>query len=453
MKIMSVVLLFLLGATGCAKKTPLPNIVLVTLDTTRADHLGCYGYFRETSPVLDAFANECLLFERCVVPMAVTLPSHMSILTATYPPEHGVMANVSPDGRYYEPNRNLRTFATACRDAGYATAAFISSNVLTRGAGLEVGFDRFDIPPKALRRAGPTTDEAILWLDENERADDGRPFFLWVHYFDPHQPLDAPAPYDTLFQTDDRLNAHIDERAWPRTAKKETRFSITDLPTALNAYDGEIRYMDENLGRLLRRIEAAPRWESTLVLVIGDHGEGLLQHGEFAHGGTWNEQVRAPMLIRAPRETPRRVAATVSAVDAIPTLLGFAPRGVFDAFLAQATGRDALAGDFDVRPVFSQDSGSKKQKLEFRYALSTDQWKYIAYPFREEGARDLLFHLSTDPFELNDRAAQDHAVAAGLRDTLESRIARFAEAGGAAVGAAVDSVVMEQLKALGYVDD
>ena len=192
-----------LALAGCREGIDVsghPNIVLITLDTTRADHLGAYGYFRDTSPRIDAFAEQSIVFEHAIAPMATTLPTHVSILTATHPLEHGVLANVMHGGRRFVPAAGLRSFATVCREQGYRTAAFVSAAPLKRDSGIQLGFEVFDEPDEseAERSGGQTSDAALRWLAGLEAG----PFLLWVHYYDAHWPFAAPAPFGGRYRTD-----------------------------------------------------------------------------------------------------------------------------------------------------------------------------------------------------------------------------------------------------------
>ncbi len=432
-----------------------PNIVLVTLDTTRADHLGLYGYFRDTSPRIDAFAAQALVFERAVVPMATTLPTHVSILTATYPLEHGVMANLEHDGRRFVSSPDIRSFAEASRAAGYRTAAFVSAAPLKRGSGVEHGFEVFDEPSGAAthRRGDATTGAALRWL-KGQRDD---PFFLWVHYYDAHWPFMAPENFTRLFQTDAALESWLGERRFsagtvrPGVGPEETR-------ATLNAYDAELRFQDIHVGRLLDALAARRDWSRTAVILVGDHGEGLSQHGHAAHGGTWDEQLHAPLLMRLPGEAPRRIVEPVSVVDALPTLLGRLGTPGFAPFLAQASGRDVLLETDASGAVFSQDVGRKRGTPGYRYALSTPRWKYFRH---ENGAppREELYDLRADPFELADVSAEHEDVVTALRVELAARLemqrARATQLRGseALETRPADPAIQQQLRALGYLED
>ncbi|RPJ45243.1 MAG: hypothetical protein EHM19_05620, partial [Candidatus Latescibacterota bacterium] len=410
---------------GRAATAALPNIVLVTLDTTRLDHLGCYGYFRETSPAIDRFAAECVQFDGCLVPISTTLPSHVSLFTATYPAEHGVRGNIAGQGMRFPWDRS-RSFTRFLAEAGYRTAAFVSAAPLKRGTGIEEGFDAFDEPAEAERPAGPTTDAALAWLDTIASG----PYFLWVHYYDPHYPFQAPAPYAGTFVSDSALDAYIRERLIPDRAPRLFVARQDDSREATNGYDAEVLYMDSEFGRLIDRVRARPDYEETYVLVVGDHGEGLGQHGEGGHGGIWDEQLRVPMLLRAPGEEPRRESRALSLVDALPTLLGRIGNETLSAFAVARSGRDALDPSFREEPVYGEETVVLAGGEPRRYTLTSREWKYLRREGRGPKAGDQLFDLAADPFELLD-VAPAHAdevndLRARLRETIRIQRSRAA---------------------------
>jgi len=446
----------LLSLCHCGERLSQPNIVLITLDTTRADHLGCYGYFRETSPSIDSFAAESVLFERCIVSVAMTLPTHVSILTSTFPLEHGIGSNVSLGGRTVHFTDRFRSFAQVCRDAGYRTGAFVSATPVKKETGIGAGFEVFDQPEGARRRADETTDAALRWLAE--MGDE--PFFLWVHYFDPHRPLDPPPPFDTLFTTDAPLEAFIEERRIADFSERPLRGGkVDDTRESINAYDAEIRFMDEQFGRLIRGLDGIDGRTKTAVLVIGDHGEGLGQHGESAHGGTWEEQLRVPMMIRAPGLEPSRVARLHAAADAFPTLLGLVEAPLLRSFLVGASGRDVLADDFVESSVLSQDTAEKREMPEYRVSLTSGRWKYIHYMSREAEAEDKLFDLAADPFELTDVRAAYPEKGEEMLQRIYERIDEFQRRGEILRQGMeeptlmLDSTLADELRALGYLSE
>ena len=447
------------GLVGCDSKVSLPNaslpnIVLITLDTTRADHLGCYGYFRDTSPAIDALAQESIVFERCIVPMATTLPTHVSILTATYPSEHGVSSNLQFGGVRFVETSKLRSFASVCREAGYETAAFVSAAPLKNVTGIETGFDFFDQPVGAERRAAATNQAIFQWLNES----DHQPFFLWVHYFDPHWPCEAPPPFDSMYKTDDNLEAYLTERQVPDQAPRPVANVVDDARQLTNAYDGEIRYMDDQLDKLMQRLRARSDYGNTVLLIVGDHGEGLCQHGRAAHGETWHEQIRVPFMIRVPGAPPRRVLNVVSAVDTIPTLLGLIQNPSLDLFLSHASGRDVLKASFQATPVFSQDTGYRIKLPDYKYCLTTDQWKYFMIRVGPNSIKEQLYDLSADPFELHDVARIQEQTIRKFRSALfvqldhQQKRTKALRAGTPAASGPVDPEIIQQLKSLGYAE-
>ena len=426
------------------------DVVLITLDTLRADHLGCYGYFRDTSPNMDVFARECIFFERCIVPVSTTLPSHTSILTGVYPLEHGTLANIKHDGRRFEPSPKLQSYAQIARDAGYRTAAFVSGAPLKRNTGISNGFDTFDQPDGAERRAADTNAAVLRWLDDPNQA----PMLLWVHYFDPHGPYEPPAPFDTMYRTDEKLEAYLAARRFADQSHRPEGKPVL-ARESINAYDGEVRYLDGQVEVLLARLRARPAWSRTVIILVGDHGEGLCQHDDAGHGYVWDEQLHAPLMIRIPGQAPRRFAAPMSSVDILPTVLGQVPGLPRGRFLEQVSGLDVLQAGFTPGPVFSQNSGRQRSDhTRPTYTLTGLEWKYLY----EDGGVEQLFQLSADPFELQDVRGNQPEIAARMREQLLASIATqrqrglVLQAGRSEKSQPVDAKTLEQLRSLGYVD-
>jgi arylsulfatase A-like enzyme len=452
LRILVVPFLVACGGEGTSLR-PMPNILLVTLDTTRADHLGAYGYFRDTSPTLDALARQSILFERAIAPTATTLPTHVSILTASYPLEHGVLANLTHGGQRFVPSSKLESFAWIATEAGYQTAAFVSAAPLKSDSGIANGFDFFDQPDRRHRRGRRTTDAALKWL----RALKERPFFLWVHYYDAHYPFKAPAPHGTRFRTDRALEQFIAERRIHDRALRPIIGKFDDARQSINAYDGEIRYQDDQLERLFGTLRSFDEWQKTAVVLIGDHGEGLCQHGEAGHGGTWNEQLQVPMMIRIPGQAPRRVSEVASVVDALPTLVALLGDPALEFSNENVSGRALLASGFQPQPVLSQDTG-RPRDVPYRYSLTSERWKYFRVEHKDGTWTEELYDLSRDPHELRDVAQLQAEVLQDLRAALQSRLAeqraRGAELrrGQGSEPRELDPAVLEELKALGYVE-
>ncbi len=267
------------------------NVLLITLDTTRADHLGCYGYRPAKTPNIDGLAREGFRFNRVYCPAPLTLPSHVSIMSGLYPVTHGVRNNG------HDLPSGIRTLAGILKAKGYATAAFVSSFSVDSRFGIDRGFDvyddtfRADSPFKtqnAERRAEETFAKFSRWLENNGK----NRFFGWVHYFDPHLPYDPPSPYKEAFEKD--------------------------------PYDGEIAYMDHYVGAILDRLREMGILERTLVVVAGDHGEGLGDKVELGHGiFLYEETLRVPLILHNPSVFRRAqvIESEVRLIDVAPTIL------------------------------------------------------------------------------------------------------------------------------------
>lgn len=444
---------------GCGESTPKlerPNIVLITIDTLRADHLGCYGYFRDTSPNIDAFAKESLVFDSAYAAMATTLPSHASMLTARYPLEHGITANLMHGGKPFGWASGMVSFAQVAREAGYATAGFVSAAPLKAPSGIAAGFEMWSEPEGAAveRKAGDTLSKALPWLEQQA----SQPFFMWVHFYDPHWPHRAPPPYDKMFRERDvdSKEAWIAERELPDVAVRSNARKSTQTRPALDNYCGEVRYSDEQFGVLIEALRRKGVFENSIVVLTADHGEGLNQHEWTAHGLVWDEQLRVPLVMRFPKAAgvaPGRAGQLVSLIDMMPTVLGRVQS--FETpkwrdFFKLATGVDALDSDFEERPVFAQRTGRElAEDPGEMYAITTSRWKFIHEP--EVG--DKLFDRSVDPHELRDLAAKDVQQSAAQRRQMQLMMdlqkRRGAELGPAQAGE-MDPELLRQMQALGY---
>ncbi|MFQ5720489.1 MAG: sulfatase-like hydrolase/transferase [Acidobacteriota bacterium] len=283
------------GAANDATHDDAFSVLLVTLDTTRADRLGAYGGSSSVSPAFDALARRGIIYRQATTTSPLTLPAHATLLTGEIPPIHGLRVN--GQGRLAA---GLPTLATRFHASGLATAAFISSEVLDRRHGLDRGFDVYDTPRDASgeRRAGETVGRALAWLD----SIGDRPAFLWVHLYDAHAPYRPPEPYAGLFQR--------------------------------RPYDGELAYADAQMGRLLHRWTARGRagraggskaGAHSVICVVGDHGEGLSAHGEREHGLLlYQSTLRVPLVMIAPGLLPGSIDTPVSIADVSATLLSLA---------------------------------------------------------------------------------------------------------------------------------
>ena len=394
------------------------NVLLITLDTTRADRLGSYGYAGARTPRLDALAGEGIRFARTYAPAPLTLPAHATILSGLYPAAHGIRNN----GRELDPK--VRTLAEILKGHGFATAAFVSSFSVDSRFGLGRGFDVYEdtfqtaSPLKGAnseRRAEETFARFSRWFD----GASGSRFFAWVHYYDPHLPYDPPSPFKEEFGG--------------------------------RPYDGEIAYMDRFVGAVLDRLEEKGVAGRTLVVVAGDHGEGLGDKVETGHGiFIYEETVRVPFIVRNPGAFPRPrvVGSAVRLVDVAPTVL---------ATLGLAGEANAMQGR-DLTPwMRGKEDGDLDALVETFYprenfgwselvGLVSGPWKFIQAP------RPELYDLGRDPGELRDLAAASADEAAAMARKLEQELVRLSSPGGAGGPAADSAEVRERLRSLGYVN-
>ena len=393
------------------------NVLLVTLDTTRADRLGCYGYSRGKTPNLDALAAAGVLFQNVYAQVPLTLPSHCSIMTGTTPLSHGVHNN----GSYVlAPGRT--TLAEMLKARGYLTAAFVASFSIDSRFGLDQGFDLYDdnflpgLPMKPVnseRRADAVAALFTAWLDGLA----GEPFFAWVHFFDPHLPYRPPAPYDAEFSS--------------------------------NPYDGEIAFMDEAVGTVIGKLRQKNLRERTLVVLAGDHGEAFgekveMGHGVFLYDGT----LKVPLILYAPGRLPegRVVPSRVRLTDIVPTVLDMVKTPVPDDVEGQSLiplidrgkGRDR---DAYIETFYPRENYGWSELI----GLVSGEWKYIRAP------RPELYNLVTDPAENRNGAAVEKNLASDMARRLEAFVLK-----GAGVETAANRTLtaeeQERLRSLGYVN-
>jgi choline-sulfatase len=391
------------------------NLVLVTIDTLRPDRLGCYGYSKIETPNLDRLAREGTLFENAVSQVPLTPPSHASIFTATYPPVHKVR---DTGGFVLEPE-NL-TLAEVLQQQGWDTAAFVGSAVLKKSFGFAQGFSVYDdqMPspdPGGMaseypeRRAAQVVDRAIGWLGPQS----GKPFFLWVHVFDPHAPYDPPSPFREKYSG--RL------------------------------YDGEVAYTDQQLGRLFDTI-AKKSPDDTLIAVLSDHGESLSEHGEFTHGVFLYDSTLRILFMMSGPGVPKnlRVKQQARTIDLAPTVLGLLGRKVPQQMQGSSLAPAFAAKDLPAVYSYAETLFPKLNMgwSELR-ALRTSRWKYISAPKPE------LYDLLADPAETSNVIANHSAE---VQD-FEAKLATVVSSSGAREKVRtemVDRRTSEQLKSLGY---
>ena len=408
----------LLGLTGCdsgsaAKGT---NLLLITLDTTRADRLGAYGYQGGSTPILDSLALSGVTFEEAYTPAPMTLPAHATMLTGLLPPEHGARVN-----GVHKLSEEVPTLGELLGEEGYRSGAFVAAFVLDARFGLARGFDHYDDDLSAAysqdtpgglstyRPGEQVVDSALTWLKHGEE-----PFFAWVHLYDAHYPW----------------HPHGD--------------GVEDASEASGTYDGEVTYMDAQVGRLLQHLEDEGLSENTLVVAVADHGEGLRDHHEIEHAYLLNEEVlHIPWFMRGPGiQAGHRVQALVSLEDLQPTVLellgvdGFGANG--RSLVAALSGESIPSGESYAETQLPWTS----YRWAPQYSLTTEEWKYVRTPQTE------LYSRERDRGELANLAGTKLDVVAKLdarlREIESAFIVHESEE------AKLSDEENEQLAALGY---
>lgn len=393
-----------------ARKQPAPaslSVVLITLDTLRADALGCYGGAVAT-PSIDRLAREGMVFEQATATVPLTLPSHGSIMTGLLPVRHGVRDN---GGFFLEPS--FTTLAERFQSAGYATGAFVGAWVLERRFGLAQGFDSYSdgsVDKEFQRRGDAVVADALAWLGQVP-AD--RRFLAWVHLFDPHTPYDAPDPFRSRY--------------------------------ASQPYHAEVAYVDSLVGRLLEELDRRGRRKNTIVVLAADHGEGLGDHGEPEHGlFVYDATMAVPLIIRTPWGPTARSRTQVSLVDVLPTVLdlvGLAPQAGID-------GASLLPVLQDPKRELGRVAYVETYFPTYHFGwhhlrgLRDGRYKLI------QASQAEMYDLDVDPGETVDISAANGARAERMRAALES-LAPSSER--AAEPANLDAATRERLAALGYV--
>jgi len=402
-------------------------VLLIIVDTVRADRLGCYGARRVRTPAMDALAAQGVRFDRALAEVPTTPPSHAVILTGTYPMYNGVRGFISgplPKG--------VGVLAEAFQRHGYDTAAFVSSAVLESSWGFNRGFqeydDRFNVrqvetsnPAAIERRAEETVGRLLAWFQARPSGGTGaRPFFVWLHLYDPHARYDPPEPFRTQY--------------------------------AGHLYDGEIAYADSQLARLFEYLRNNRLYDRTLIALLSDHGESLGEHGEDEHGFfIYNSTLHVPLIFKLPSGmgTPHVVRRLVGIIDVAPTLLDllhlqdplsrqFQGMSLASDILGKGAGRE--------RPVYAETYYPRDSfGWSELYGISTSQFKYIQAP------RPELYDLLKDPQELHNVYAERRSLAAALREQLNGIERRYTSTQPAATAPPLPPETVEKLKSLGYI--
>lgn len=433
-----------LFVNGCSKISAAkkPNIILITLDTTRVDHLGCYGYHRNTSPNLDELAQKSVIYTNAIAPSSWTLPSHASLFTGKFTTSHGVQ---------YDPNGPLKltsaiegpkawevyrarglaqdetTLAQILKQTGYNTGAVVGGPWMKKVFGFQKGFDFYDdqqIGSVNGRVATQVTNAAISWLQKINSKN----FFLFLNYFDPHGPYTPPAAYAGKFLP---TGMSIDDNS-------------RSLEKRLALYDAEILYMDHCIGQLIRFLKEKKVYDNTWFIITADHGELFGEHGKFGHGlYLFQEEIHVPLFMKYPGSEvlPAKTNSPVQLTDLLPLICkrlglspptniqGGSPPQINHPLLAEAYPLQVLTKDGHWRAYFEND---------FKYLWNSR-------------GKHLLYNLKNDPREQKNLIAQKPAIAADMSQKLIDYVTSLPLPGPSTPAQQLDEETKKALKSLGYV--
>jgi len=440
------ILLLALLAAACTEAGPgrTPDVILIVLDTTRADRLGMYGHTRPSSPNLDAFALDGVVYDRAWSVASWTLPAHASLLTGQYPTAHG--ARITPftdqDSNGSNP-AHLReeavTLAELLRDGGYRAAAFAGAGWLAPEFGLLQGYEVQDAANNRTLPAEQISNRAIRWLQRIPRE---QPVHLLVNYFDPHDPYDPKPPYDRYARgrPDVRMPGVGELIAGVKPSAEQ-------LQKMLDLYDGEIEYMDFHVGRLLETLRRLGRYDDAMIVVIADHGELFGEHDSTGHGAwLWEELVRIPLIVKYPggRSAGERDDSTVSTVDILTWIGSELDLALPDDTSGLPAGERELAilQEFPTRLLVKH--GGEEMDRDLTAGVDWP-WKLI----ESTRGESLLFRLDADPGERE--VVDDDTSAHSIREAVD-RVQSQIQVAEPDRGRAMSPEAAARLRELGYIE-
>jgi arylsulfatase A-like enzyme len=463
---------------------PLPNVLIITLDTTRRDHLSSYGYPMVTTPNIDRLVRDGVIYTNAISTSSWTLPSHSSLFTGLYPYEHGShrMETQSPDqgtpqkigiNRLHDEHQTL---AEILNDHGYRTGAIIGGAFLTSSFGVAQGFEVYNdhfswddfflrsewiqfypvqkfsqlmripshllFPPNAQRRADLINQYAVRWL----KSGDERPFFLFLNYFDPHSPYNPPSPFDRLFETDTlgMLRPPTSIAGKKKTMSQTFEYDPKFIRYQISQYDGEVAFMDHHIGKFIDYLKDVRLYDDTMIIITSDHGEFLGEHSRFGHGRTplFEPLLQIPLIIKFPGGIRSGEVAdeAIQLVDLMAVILSSLDLPIPDVVYRPPS----LALDHEPHEVISEvypkistiseDTSSFEYVSSFRDSIFMEHLCFLTCTRRviyvdsykyilASCGREELYHLDSDPGEENNRAEKDNAIVRQGRLLLENWLA------------------------------
>jgi arylsulfatase A-like enzyme len=456
-------IIFLWNQSTCKKNTSRSpgntNVLLITIDTLRSDHIGAYGYNKNITPHIDKLAKEGITFKKVIAQAPYTAPSHASILTSTYPFVHNTRNMFFQDAsgkkiegvNYPLPPENV-TLAEILKEEGYYTSAFVSGCTLTeKFSGLHQGFDVYEDTFDGVERGADSTNQLVFkWLQENYK----KKFFLWVHYFDPHFPYSPPESVkkDSTFK---KMNFDIDLKKIRKNPFLRDRIkSQEDIARQIYLYDMEIKFVDEQVGTLLKMIKEYNIIDNTLIILTADHGESLIEHNEYFDHGSYLYDVclKIPLIIKFPHnELIGKVRnLMVQSIDIMPTILDFLKIQLRNELQGKSLMPIILNKKMSTIPFsYSESDAVLSERFGERLrAYREENWKLI---YASDGvmAESELYNKADDPYETKNVIDENKELAERLKEKLLLLLKNHPEK--KFEGAHMpDEETKEKLKSLGY---
>ncbi len=406
--------------SGCrSKDKPVSHVVLISIDTCRADYFSCYGFDKKTTPNIDKFAKESVLYEQCITPAPMTLPAHCSMLTGTNPVFHGVHLN-----SFYTLDPVNTTLAELLKENSFTTGAVVSSFVLDRQFGMDQGFDTYhdtfknpvpsshQNPHRAERRGNEASQMACQWLEKNHKDD----FFLFLHYYDPHVLYTPPEPFASQFKGD--------------------------------PYAGEIAYTDACIQQVLDKLKELKIYKDSLIIITADHGEALGDHGEGEHGFyIYQSGIHVPLIVRYPRGRfkKKKVSNTVGLVDILPTICRWTGIQMPSECIGQDLTSYLESETIDSRHMYSETLVPADFACGSLLSLTGDRWKYI------QSSAPELYDLSIDPAELDNRIKAESKRARIFQEELKLLLTEQVRTTAGRSDHILEAQSRAKLESLGYI--
>ena len=434
------------GWVACSSPEDRPNIVLISIDSLRPDRLGIYGHDRDTSPNIDRFASEAVVFDSAFSTTSWTLPSHVSMLTGLYPEVHGVARGKQRVGD------SAVLASEMLREEGYQALAVVAGPYLRSRFGFNQGWDDYDdytisVRGKRATTGGPFTPRQHRRIVEMLDGRDSRPLFLFLHYWDVHYDYNPPEPWASMFDPD--YEGSLDVGLYTSNEGIHPGMDRRDLEHLLALYDGEVAYTDHWIGELFNELRQRQLFDESIIIVTSDHGDEFFEHGHKGHRvNLYNSTLQIPLIVRFPqaRWGGERVSVPVSLVDLVPTLLAWLsvdpPTVINGRSLIPLL--DPQTGDA-TRVVFADLVSEQKTMI-------SGNWKLLVGPRGADATE--LYDLAEDPNERNDRSLDEPERTEDMVDTLQLWLALAQKQGRGRDRETIeyDDETRQVLESLGYID-